>query len=110
MFLFAVLAHPQAELDWPSTFFARGDNMAGNWKLSGKIRQRNADHNGKAQWVLNHQFVRIDQKHNAPHQESTPNEAAVMLGYNNSSERCVARSVWQTILLERWDMELGLGI
>jgi Protein of unknown function (DUF1579) len=109
VFLFAALAHPQAELDGPKHIFRDSlcDNMAGNWKLSGKIRQHNADHTVKAEWVLNHQFLRIDEKENAPQQGNTPYEARVMLGYDNTSERYVAH--WLDMYGGRFSETLGYG-
>jgi Protein of unknown function (DUF1579) len=67
------------------------DNMVGNWKLTGKIMQRNVEHSVEAEWVLNHQFLRLHEKQTAPPKEAeVPYEAMVMIGYDNASDCYVA--------------------
>lgn len=66
-----------------------------------------ADHAVKAEWVLNHQFLRIDEKENAPQPGSTPYEAMVMLGYDNTGERYVAH--WLDMYGGRFSETLGYG-
>ena len=38
------------------------EHMAGTWKLQGQVMGRDAHHDVEAEWVLNHQFLRIHEK------------------------------------------------
>jgi hypothetical protein len=98
------------DLDGPKHIFhdALLDNLAGNWKLAGKIASRSADHTVQAEWVLNHQFLRIHEKDtSAAKDESLPYEAIIMVGYDNTSERYVAH--WNDVYGGRFSETLGYG-
>jgi hypothetical protein len=93
LFCAIALATTAQELDGPSHVFHDQllDNMAGNWKLTGKIMQRDVEHRVEAEWVLNHQFLRLHEKQTAPSKAGeVPYEAMVMIGYDNASDRYVA--------------------
>jgi hypothetical protein len=50
----------QEPLDGPNRIF-RGellDNLAGDWKLTRKIREQTVENSVKAEWVFNHQPMR----------------------------------------------------
>lgn len=84
------------------------DHMAGSWKLTGTIVGRKANHQVDAEWVLNHQFLRIHEKENATSDgSSVPYEAIVMVGYDNASERYVAH--WMDVGGGRYSETLGYG-
>ncbi len=89
--LFAALlsfqAMAQAPADWPDKLV---NNLEGSWKAEGSVMGNAAHHDVKADWVLNHQFLRI--------QETTSVEAPAAerrydsiwyLGYDTVSERYV---------------------
>ncbi len=66
------------------------DHMAGTWKMEGQVMGRPAHHEVQAEWVLNHQFLRIHEKTaaDAPAAESRY-ESMWFLGYDPVSERYV---------------------
>lgn len=66
------------------------DQMAGDWKLEGTVMGRAGHHDVRAEWVLNHQFLRIHEKTaaGAPKDEHAY-EATWFLGYDPVSERYV---------------------
>jgi len=60
----------------------------GNWKLTGNVMGRAAEHSVAVEWVLNHQFLRVHEKDNAPAtNDRVPYEAMIMVGYDNTSDR-----------------------
>lgn len=65
-------------------------HLAGSWKLEGKLTSSIAHHDVQAEWVFDHQFLRIQEKTAA---EAPPNErrydAIWYLGYDPISERYV---------------------
>jgi hypothetical protein len=98
------------ELDGPKYVFSDAllDHMVGNWKLSGKVMGRAAEHTVSVEWVLNHQFLRIHEKDNAPtSNDRVPYEAMIMVGYDNTSERYVAH--WNDVFGGRFSETLGYG-
>ena len=98
------------DLDGPRHAFADSllDNMTGTWNLTGKILDRNADHAVDAEWVLNHQFLRIHEKDRSPAASgAVPYEAMIMVGYDNTSERYIAH--WNDIYGGRFSETLGYG-
>jgi hypothetical protein len=104
------VAQDQPELDGPNHIFhdALLDHMTGNWTLSGKVMGRTAAHTVAAEWVLNHQFLRIHETDDAPAaQGRVPYEAIVMVGYDNTSDRYVAH--WTDIYGGRYSETLGYG-
>jgi len=100
----------QDALDGPRHIFQDSllENMVGSWNLNGQIMHHDVIHSVDAQWVLNHQFLRI-------HEKATPAakavdltyEALVMVGYDNASERYVAH--WMDIYGGRFSETLGFG-
>jgi hypothetical protein len=63
------------------------DHLAGAWKMEGTVMRQDAHHDVQAEWVLNHQFLRIQEKTSAqaPSAER-PYEATWYLGYDPTSE------------------------
>jgi hypothetical protein len=99
------------DLDGPNHVFTDAllDNMTGTWNLTGKVMGRNADHTVEAEWVLNHQFLRIHEKDRNPATTgAVPYEAIVMVGYDNLSERYVAH--WTDVYGGRFSETLGYGV
>jgi hypothetical protein len=84
------------------------DHMIGRWRLEGKIVGREAHHEVEAEWVLNHQFVRIHEKTEdaAPASEKRY-EAIWFLGYDPVSERYVAHLL--DVFGGRFSETLGYG-
>jgi hypothetical protein len=84
------------------------DQMVGHWKMSGKMMGKPATHTVDAEWVLNHQFLRIheigpiDPKTGKAQYEATP-----LIGYDNMSERYVAH--WIDVFGGRFSETLGYG-
>src|ERR1043166_2985827 len=98
-FLFALLlvsfglsgkaVYAQEPLDGPNRPFKDEllDNLVGDWKLTRQIRAQTVQNTVKAEWVLNHQFLRIYMKDVATPAQY---EAMVFVGYDNASDRYVA--------------------
>lgn len=106
----AALAQDSAELDGPKHQFQDPflENLVGSWKLTGKVMGTGAEHEVDAEWVLNHQFLRIHEKdENLPKDGNVPYEATIMVGYDNASERYVAH--WLDIYGGRFSETLGYG-
>jgi hypothetical protein len=82
--------------------------MIGRWKLEGKIVWRDAHHEVEAEWVLNHQFVRIHEKTEdaAPASEKRY-EAIWFLGSDPVSERYVVHLL--DVFGGRFSETLGYG-
>lgn len=67
------------------------DRMVGQWKLTGTFEGQIVNHAVEAEWVLNHQFLRIHEKDlSAPKGGGVPYEAIVMVGYELRAKRYVA--------------------
>ena len=96
----------QEPLDGPTRIFndALLDNLAGEWKLKRQIRGRNVENTMSAEWVLNHQFIRVHMK---DVQTPAQYEAMVFIGYDNTSERYVAH--WIDVFGGRFSETLGYG-
>lgn len=62
------------------------DNLVGNWKLVRKIQGRITENVVKADWVLNHQFLRIQMRDVA---DPPAYEASVFIGYDTIEDRYV---------------------
>ncbi len=106
---FAAIASAQEPLDGPERIFRDDllDNLQGQWKLTGPVMGKLAELRLTAEWVLNHQFLRIQEKvvNLAP---SEPRyEADVYVGYDNASERYVAH--WLDNYGGRYSETLGYG-
>jgi hypothetical protein len=80
------------------------DNLAGEWKLVRKIRGRITENVVKADWVLNHQFFRIQMRdvENPPAYEAT-----VFIGWDPMQERYVVH--WLDVFGGRSSQTLGYG-
>src|SRR5579859_4805272 len=88
--LMALLSLPlvaQAPPGWQDSLV---NHLAGSWKLEGKVMGNNAHHDVQADWVLNHQFLRIQEKTaaSAPAAERRY-DSIWYLGYDPTSERYV---------------------
>ena len=109
LFLIAALApmHALAQRppEWHDEFI---DHLAGAWKIEGQVLGREAHHDVVAEWVLNHQFLRIREKTaaSAPASERRY-EAIWFLGYDPVSERYVLHLF--DIFGTRYSETLGYG-
>ena len=63
------------------------DRLAGAWAMVGAVRSHPATYSLKAEWILNHQFLRLDMRDIA---DPPAYQATVYIGYDNASERYVA--------------------
>jgi hypothetical protein len=77
----------QAPADWADGFVG---NLAGSWKLGGKVGSSEAHHDVEADWVLNHQFLRIKETTSATAPAGERGYDSIWyLGYDPISERYV---------------------
>jgi hypothetical protein len=85
------------------------DHLAGTWRLEGQVMGHDAHHDVSAEWVLNHQFLRFEEKTaaNAPKDEH-PYNAIWFLGYDSTSERYVLHLM--DIFGARFSETLGYGV
>jgi hypothetical protein len=95
----------QAPPAWHDDFV---ELLTGAWKIEGQVMGREAHHEVVAEWVLNHQFLRIHEKTavGAPASESRY-EAIWFLGYDSVSERYVLHLF--DIFGTRYSETLGYG-
>jgi hypothetical protein len=88
--LFAMAPAPsgaQTTAEWRDDLV---DHMTGTWETKGQIMGRDAHHEIQAEWVLNHQFLRIHEKTDAGAPASEQRyEAIWYLGYDTVSARYV---------------------
>jgi Protein of unknown function (DUF1579) len=84
------------------------DRMAGTWKLEGNVLGAPAHHTVTAEWVLNHQFIRMHEKTaaDAPASERRY-EAMWFIGYDAISEKYVVHLL--DIFGPRYSETLGYG-
>lgn len=84
------------------------DHMAGTWKLEGQLVGQEAHHEVHAEWVLNHQFFRMEEKTaaSAPATEQRY-QAFWFLGYDPVSERYVLHLM--DVFGARYSETLGYG-
>lgn len=99
------VAFAQAPSPWRDDLV---DHMAGTWNLDGQVMGRDAHHKVEAEWVLNHQFLRIHEKTDsrAPSSERSY-EAIWFLGYDTTSKRYVLHLM--DIFGGRFSETLGYG-
>jgi len=84
------------------------DHMAGVWSLTGQVMGRDTHHDVQAEWVLNHQFLRIHEKTSATAPSSERRyEAIWFLGYDSISERYVLHLM--DVFGTRYSETLGYG-
>jgi hypothetical protein len=107
----ATLARPvrlsaQSPAEWRDDLV---DHMVGTWKQQGEIMGRDAHHAVDAEWVLNHQFLRIHEKTEAgvPGSENRY-EAIWFLGYDPVSDRYVLHLL--DVFGGRFSETLGFGL
>ena len=98
-----MVAQPPA--DWQDGLVS---HLAGSWKLEGKVMGNNAHHDVQADWVLNRQFLRIQEKTaaSAPATERRY-DSIWYLGYDSISERYVLHLM--DTLGARFSETLGYG-
>ncbi len=107
----AILASPprsgaQSPGEWRDDLV---DHMVGTWKLRGQVMGRDAHHEVAAEWVLNHQFLRIREKTEAGAPASEKRyEAIWLLGYDPISERYVLHLL--DVFGGRFSETLGYGV
>jgi len=82
--------------------------MTGAWKMEGAVMGHDAHHEVEAEWVLNHQFLRIHEKtaSGAPSAEHKY-DAIWFLGYDPTSERYVLHLL--DVFGARFSETLGYG-
>ena len=109
MILASSLGLAQAALDGPNHPLSDPllDELAGSWKLTGRIAGQAAEHTVRAEWVLNHQFLSIHETAVAPSKDGTTYEALIFVGFDNASERYVVH--WIDIYGGRFSETLGYG-
>jgi hypothetical protein len=85
------------------------DNLAGLWSLTGKIAGQDAAHNVQAEWVLNHQWLRIHERDPKPRAAGgrMPYEAMVFVGYDNAGKKYVVH--WLDVWGGRFAEAVGYG-
>jgi len=88
---------------------ALADHLAGRWKVEGNVMGKDAHHEIQADWVLNHQFLRIHEQTaaTAPKGER-PYEAVWYLGYDSTSQRYVLHLM--DIFGAQYSETLGFGV
>ncbi len=103
--LLSLTALAQAPAVWQDSLV---DHLAGAWKLEGTVMGNNAHHDVQADWVLNHQFLRIQEKTsaNAPAAEHAY-DSIWYLGYDSISERYVLHLM--DVFGGRFSETLGYG-
>ena len=80
------------------------DNLVGEWKLVRRIQGRTTENVVKADWVLNHQFLRIQMRDIA---QPPAYEATVFVGYDTTQDRYVAH--WLDVFGGRSSQTIGHG-
>ncbi|HEY5884704.1 MAG TPA: hypothetical protein VIT88_08465 [Pyrinomonadaceae bacterium] len=80
------------------------DNLVGEWKLIRKIQGRITENVVKAEWVMNHQFLRIQMRHveNPPAYEAT-----IFIGWDRTQDRYVVH--WLDVFGGESSQTLGYG-
>ncbi len=107
----AVGQEQAAPLDGPRQIFQDEllGRMAGKWRMTGTIRGQSAEQSVEADWVLNHQFLRIHEVGATDPKTGKPGyEAHIMVGYDSASERYVAH--WMDVYGGRFSETLGYGV
>jgi len=101
----SICACAQAPAEWRDDL---ADRMAGAWTLTGQVMHREAHHVIEAEWVLNHQFLRVHEKTaaGAPAAERRY-EAIWFLGYDAIGERYVLHLL--DVFGPRYSETLGYG-
>jgi hypothetical protein len=93
-------------LDGPNRIFNDKllDNLAGDWRLTRKIGGQTAENKVHAEWVLYHQFLKIEMRD----VKDPPDYLAdIYIGYDNTSDRYVVH--WIDLFGGRFSETLGYG-
>jgi hypothetical protein len=99
------LSIAQTTVEWHDDLV---DRMAGNWIIEGPVMGHPAHHEVQAEWVLNHQFLRIHEKTSADAPAGEHKyEATWFLGYDPVSERYVLHLL--DVFGARFSETLGFG-
>lgn len=101
----AISSSAQTATDWRDL----ADHMAGDWYLTGEVMGLEAHHRVHAEWMLDRQFLRIEERTlpDAPNSERRY-DAVWFLGYDSVSERYVLHLL--DGLGARYSETLGYGI
>ena len=103
--VFSQIASAQVPQDWRDPLV---DHLSGTWKVEGNVMGREAHHELQAEWVLNHQFLRMHEKTAASAaKDEHAYEAWWFLGYDAVSERYVLHLM--DIFGARYSESLGYG-
>jgi hypothetical protein len=99
-------AQQPPSLDGPQHVFQDPlvEQLSGDWSMVGAVRGRPAADRLHGDWVLNHQFLRLEMRDVA---EPPAYQATVYIGYDNTSERYVAH--WLDSTGARFCETLGFG-
>ncbi len=84
------------------------DRLQGQWKVTGSIRGAPREMEITAEWVLNHQFLRVIEKDATATPEKLAYEAHIYIGYDNTSDRYVIH--WLDIFGGRFSETLAYGL
>ena len=77
----------QAPAEWHDDLI---DHLAGTWVMSGNVMGKDAHHEVQADWILNHQFLRMHEKTSASAPKvERPYEAFWFLGYDSDKKQYV---------------------
>src|SRR5256886_13398943 len=108
--------HSKLELDGEHHIFQDKllEELVGTWKVTGRIEGQQFEQYCDADWVLNHQFLRvhfIDSAARNRRSTGTPSnaeyEAIVFIGYDNMGERYVVH--WIDLFGGGFTETLGYG-
>jgi len=108
--------HPKLEVDGEHHIFQDKllEELVGNWKVTGRIAGQQFEQYCDADWVLNHQFLRVHfidsaarYRKNEDISSHAEYEAMVFIGYDNMRERYVVH--WIDIFGGRFSETLGYG-
>jgi len=80
------------------------DDLAGDWQVTRVMKNRAAENTVHAEWVLNHQFLRLHYLDTA-----TPSkyEAMVFIGYDNAGKHYVVH--WMDVFGGHFCQTIGVG-
>jgi hypothetical protein len=99
-------AYAQTPSPWQDDL---ADHLAGTWKMAGQVMGHPGHHDVQAEWVLNHQFLRIHEKTSADALASESRyEAIWFLGYDATSEKYVLHLL--DLFGTRYSETLGYGV
>jgi Protein of unknown function (DUF1579) len=80
------------------------DNLVGNWNVTRVMNKQTFETSAQAEWVLNHQFVRLHYHDSGP---SSKYEAMVFIGYDNAGRHYVVH--WIDVFGGHFSQTLGSG-